>query len=641
MDDLRPGPADERAASAGRPRRRAAGIAGLFVAAALLGVGLGIARPWVDPDACTPVPPHPGWSVAREWNEVLLDAIRRDLPAPTVHARNLYHVSAAMWDAWAAYDPVASGVFVHEKVEVGDPDAARREAMSYAAYRILESRYLASLGASDTIPALDGLMAALCYPTETTETEGRSPAALGNRIAETILAAGLADGSNEAEGYADPSYQPVNPPLVVAEPGTTLADPDRWQPLQLAQMISQNGIPIADGVQQFIGPHWGQVTSFALAPAVSDGVPVDPGPPPRLDDPETAQAYRDQAVDVLRYSALLDPADGERIDISPGSYGDNPLGTNDGTGRPLNPVTGEPYEPVVVARADFARVLAEFWADGPDSETPPGHWNTIANTVSDELDPELRIGDNGEVVGRLEWDVKLYLALNGATHDAAIAAWGLKGHYDSIRPISMIRYMGGLGQSSDPTGPSYDPNGLPLVDGLVEVVTEASSRPGQRHAGLADHVGEIAVRAWLGTPDDRKHEVGGVGWVRAVEWVPYQMPTFVTPSFAGYISGHSTFSRAAAEVLAGFTGSEYFPGGIGEWTIPAGSLEFEAGPTTSVTLSWATYFDAADQAGISRLYGGIHIAADDFAGRRVGSGIGRACWEQAQRLYAGEAPVKG
>ena len=63
------------------------------------------------------------------------------------------------------------------------------------------------------------------------------------------------------------------------------------------------------------------------------------------------------------------------------------------------------------------------------------------------------------MVDRLEWDVKMYFALNGAVHDAAIAAWGLKGFYDSVRPISMIRYMGGLGQSSDPTGPSSTPTG--------------------------------------------------------------------------------------------------------------------------------------------------------------------------------------
>ena len=46
-------------------------------------------------------------SVARRMNEECLEAIRRDFPAPTVHSRNLYHSSAAMYDAWAAYDPVA------------------------------------------------------------------------------------------------------------------------------------------------------------------------------------------------------------------------------------------------------------------------------------------------------------------------------------------------------------------------------------------------------------------------------------------------------------------------------------------------------------------------------------------------------
>ena len=71
---------------------------------------------------------------------------------------------------------------------------------------------------------------------------------------------------------------------------------------------------------------------------------------------------------------------------------------------------------------------------------------------------ELRIGGEGAEVDRLEWDVKLYFTLNGAVHDAAVAAWGA-GYYDSARPISMIRYMGGYGQSSDPAGPPITPTG--------------------------------------------------------------------------------------------------------------------------------------------------------------------------------------
>jgi len=290
-----------------------------------------------------------------------------------------------------------------------------------------------------------------------------------------------------------------------------------------------------------------------------------------------------------------------------------------------------------VNEGDWTRALAEFWADGPKSETPPGHWNVIANTVSDQLAPNLRIGGSGPVVDRLEWDVKLYFALNGANHDAAIEAWGLKGTYDSSRPISMIRYMGGLGQSSDPAGPSYDKRGLPLVPGLIELVTKETTAPGQRHAALVGHEGEIAIRAWAGKPQDPKTETGGVTWILAVNWVPYQLDTFVTPAFSGWVSGHSTYSRAAAEVLTGFTGSEYFPGGLGEWTVKAGSLKFEAGPTKDVTFQWATYDDAADQAGLSRLYGGIHPPADDFMGRRMGAECGKAAWALAQRYYDGKA----
>ena len=601
----------------------------LLVAASLLAV----VRPWGAWRDCPPNPAHPAWSVARQWDEALLDAIRRALPAPTVHARNLYHTSAAMWDAWAAFDPAAGGVFTHEKHDAGNVIAARSEAISYAAYRVLTARYINAVGGNESLSEFADLMDALCYPLDVTTTEGDTPAAIGNRVAQAILAVATDDGSNEANGYAPGDYEPVNPPLVVAGDEISIVDPDRWQPLQLEHMISQNGIPVVNGVQQAIGPHWGHVTSFAIPPGGANGIPMDPGPPPAFGSDE----YRDQAIEVIRLSSQLDPSDATTIDISPGAIGDNPLGTNDGDGYNVNPVTGEPYEPEVVQRSDFGRVMAEFWADGPKSETPPGHWNVIANRVGDELGSDLRVGGTGPVVDRLEWDVKTYLALNGAVHDAAIASWGLKGYYDSIRPISMIRYMGSLGQSSDPDGPSYDPNGLPLVDGLVEVITRDTTAAGGRHEALAGHEGEIAIRAWAGNPEDPKTEDGGVTWIRAVKWVPYQLPTFVTPSFPGYISGHSTFSRAAAEVMTAMTGSAYFPGGVSGYTIKAGSLDFEKGPSTDIVLEWATYYDAADQAGRSRLWGGIHITADDFSGRRAGAACGIAAWERALTYFAGTA----
>ncbi len=620
-----------------RPRRRLAGIAVLAAAIVLVTGTLAVTHPWSSGPSCAAVVEHPEWSVARRWDEALLNAIRRALPNPPVHARNLFHTSVAMWDAWAAYDPTASGYIATEKAHASDVPAARAEAISYAAFRVLTARYIKAVGGDQSLSEFDDVMDSLCYPIDVTTTQGDSPAAVGNRIAAAVLAYGKTDGSNEAGAYSSPDYRTVNPPLVVAKPGTTMADPNRWQPLQIEHMISQNGIPVTNGVQQAVGPHWGHVKSFAMPDGGPAGVPIDPGPPPRLGDPATDQAFKDQAVEVIRLSSLLDPTGGATIDISPGARGGNSLGANDGSGHPVNPATGQPYPSDVVNLGDFARVMAEFWADGPKSETPPGHWNVLANLVSDELSPDLRIGGAGPAVDRLQWDVKLYLALNGAVHDAAIAAWGLKGDYDGTRPISMIRYMGGLGQSSDPTGPSYNREGLPLVPGLIEVITKATAAAGQRHAALAGHEGEIAIHAWAGNPKDPKTQIGGVTWILAAGWIPYQLPTFVTPAFQGYISGHSTFSRAGAEVLTGFTGSEYFPGGISGYTIKAGSLKFEAGPTTDIRLEWATYYDASDQAGQSRLYGGIHVQADDFTGRMIGSECGKEAWARAQQLYGGQA----
>ena len=226
-------------------------------------------------------------------------------------------------------------------------------------------------------------------------------------------------------------------------------------------------------------------------------------------------------------------------------------------------------------------------------------------------------------------------------HNAAVVAWGLKGKYDSIRPISLIRYMGGLGQSSKPGGAAYNANGLPLVPGLIEVITKASAASGGRHHALAAYVGRVAIKAWAGSPSDPSSETAGVKWMLATAWVPYQLPTFVTPSFPAYVSGHSTFSRSAAEVLAAFTGSPYFPGGLASYRTEAGALLFEHGPTASISLEWATYFDASDQAGQSRLFGGIHIEADDFIGRMLGSACGKAAWQLAQMYFAGETVIGG
>ncbi len=615
-------------------RLRAGALLGAFAVAAGVLAGCSTPPDYLV-DACTPAD-RGSMSVARVWDEELLEMVRQVVPAPTVHARNLFHVSAAMWDAWAVYDPSADGYFVTEKHQSSDVKAAREAAISYAAYRVLLWRYATVADLKTAQGQLDATMASLCYRTDVTTTEGDSAAAVGNRIAAAVLAAGRTDGALEDERYKDSSYTSVNDPLEVAVSGTVMRDPNRWQPLSLAKQIAQNGLEIPGSIQSFIGPHWGHVTAFALAPTDA-GTPIDPGIPPRLGDAATDQAFKDQAVEVIRLSSELDPTDPTTVDIGPGALGDNSLGTNDGNGHEVNPATGQPYASNVVLRADYNRVLAEYWADGPKSETPPGHWNVIANQVSDSPGFELRIGGEGPTLDRLEWDVKLYLAMNGAVHDAAIATWGAKGFYDSARPISMIRYMGGKGQSSNPSGPAYDPEGLPLVDGLVEVVTEESSQAGQSHEALSANVGEIAIRSWRGFPKDPEKDTSGVGWILAVDWVPYQRSTFVTPAFAGYPSGHSTFSRAAAQIMTAFTGDRYFPGGLSETTVKAGALLHEEGPTTDVTLQWATYDDAADAAGMSRLRMGIHIAADDFDGRKVGQICGDQALALARTYFDGTA----
>jgi hypothetical protein len=367
-------------------------------------------------------------------------------------------------------------------------------------------------------------------------------------------------------------------------------------------------------------------------------------------DSETYYKWGFELVAV--WSGHLDPGDGVMWDISPGAIGNAPLpdpadyesfydfeeGGDWGTGHAVNPVTGLPYEPQIVPRGDYTRALAEFWADGPDSETPPGHWFVIANHVSD--DPRLvrRVGGEGATVDPLEWDVKLYLALGGAMHDAAVSAWGVKGHYDYVRPISAIRYLSDRGQSSSISMPRHHSEGITLHPGAIERVSRETTAAGQRHAHLAGHEGKVAVRAWRG-PDaigNPESDAAGVGWILAESWWPYQRPTFVTPPFAGYVSGHSTFSRAGATILALFTGSEFFPGGVGEFPCPRGEfLVFEDGPSVDLTLQWATYYDASDQTSLSRIWGGIHPPADDLPGRHMGQRIGTDAFERARGLFVG------
>jgi hypothetical protein len=573
----------------------------------------------------------PTASMARRVNELLLDAIRRDLPQPGVHARNLFHISAAIYDAWAAYEPTATGYISLDKA-TGDA-ADRDEAIAYAGHRVLLHRYRNAIGGPVTLVCADDFLTLAGYDPTNVSTAGTSAAATGNRIGQAIIDAFANDGANEANNYADTTnYMPINPPMLVDGPGTTdVIDPDVFQELSLVNAVSQNGIPVPAGAQRYVGPNWANVTPFALPDDDdADGVRLATPTPPTF----ASAAMKDYVIELLTKSAELDHTDGATIDVAPSAIGNNELGTNNGTGYDTNPITGQPYATNVVPRGDFGRVLAEYWADGPKSETPPGHWNVVANEVSDELTGDLIPFATGAAVDRLSWDVHLYFALNGATHDAAITAWSVKRKFLASRPITIIRHMAELGQSSDPDGPSYDPNGLPIIEGVAELITDASSAPGERHNHLRRFIDQMAVRSWLGEPGSRANEVGGVGWLRAVDWVPYQRRNFVSPAFPGFVSGHSTFSRAAAEVLTAFTGSAYYPGGLGTFMANTNQyLVFEDGPSTAVQLQWATYYDAADQAGQSRLWGGIHIEPDDFVGRTLGHDGGLLAVTKARELF--------
>ncbi len=586
------------------------------------------------------VQPFPTGSMARQWNEQLLNSVRRDIPDPPVHARNLLHTSIAMFDAWAAYQDTAVPVVAEETAAPGDPDTA----IAYAAYRVLAHRYAGAVGGEVSLDCYDRFMDVLGLDPDDTHIDGNDGIAVGNRVGQAVIDRFLEDGANERNGYADTTgWTPTNPVLVVDRPGVSVDDPDVWQQLNLATAETQNGIVLDSSVQDYIGPHWRSVEPFAIEPDPETGRYADPtaglvdgdGLPrgPRVSDPEMV----DWVVEVIRKTAELDHLDGVEIDIGPAGRGNNTLGADDGNGYALNPVTGQPYAPNVVPRGDFTRVVAEMWADGPSSETPPGHWTKIANEVSDRLAAnELVPFGEGEPVDRLAWDVGLYLTVTAAVHDAAISAWELKRDTLGPRPITLIRWMAQNGQRTDPDLPSYSPDGLPLVPGLVELITEESAAPGARHHHLKFHLGELAVWSWPGEPGDRDGEFTELRWMRALDWIPYQRRTFVTPAFPGYTSGHSTFSRAAAEALTAYTGSPWFPGGLHEFVARQnGYLVFEQGPSVEVRLQWASYYDAADQAGQSRLWGGIHVWPDDWVGRINGSRAGIATSARAKDHWQG------
>lgn len=231
---------------------------------------------------------------------------------------------------------------------------------------------------------------------------------------------------------------------------------------------------------------------------------------------------------------------------------------------------------------DEQKLIAEFWEDGPGTPFPPGTWMEFGQDISQR--------DNNT----LDEDVQLFFALGNAVMDAGIATWEAKLSYNSARPVRVIRELGRLGLIGT------DSNG----DGVFE------------------------INAWGGP---------GLGTITipATQFLTYQNP-FGPPSppFAEYTSGHSAFSAAGAEILRLFTGSDVFGGSV---TFAPGTSAFEPGitPGSSVTLFWDTFSEAADEAGISRRYGGIHFLDGDIQGRILGRRVGGSVWNRSQFFING------
>ena len=174
-------------------------------------------------------------------------------------------------------------------------------------------------------------------------------------------------------------------------------------------------------------------------------------------------------------------------------------------------------------RTEDQTEIALFWADGAGTETPPGHWNNIAQTIA------------GGRSNTLEQNARLFALLNIAMADAAICAWDAKYAFHFWRPVTAINFA---------------------------------------------------------EPE--------------LNWMSF----IVTPPFPDYVSGHSTFSGAAATVLELFYGTEDLPFTIGSDFLPG------------VYRSFPTCLDAAEEAAVSRLYGGIHFRSANDDGLEAGISIG-------------------
>ena len=449
-------------------------------------------------------------SVVSQWDRAALMAVRATRLGPPVVARALAVAHTAMYDAWAAYDAKAVGTRLGGSLR--RPASERSDANKERAVSYAAYRTLLDLFPSQQ-RTFDSVMTALGFDGSDMSADATSPTGIGNLAAAAVLSFRHHDGSNQLGDLAPGAYTDYTGYQPVND-AYTIRDPNRWQPL-----LATN----AQGVtaqQVYIAPHWGLVIPFAL----TSGAQFRPASVPNL---YPSQGYTDQALEIIDYSAKL---------------------------------------------TDEQKSIVEYWADGPQSELPPGHWALFAEWVSHR-------DGNG-----IDADVKMFFALTNAMMDAGIAVWDCKRTFDYVRPITAIRFL----------------------------------MAGQQ------------ILAWAGPGR-------GAQLISGEQWQAYQTGAVPTPAFPEFSSGHSAFSAAAAEVLRSFTGAEAFGNSV---TIKAGTSGVEPGivPASDIVLSWATFIDAANQAGMSRRYGGIHFKEGDLQSRAMGRLIGAQAWAKAQTYFNGTAP---
>lgn len=341
-------------------------------------------------------------SIARTWIDVMLHMVQEDGQGPTIHARNFFHASGAMYDAWAAYDTKQETYFLGKtkrgyeipfntnfKKPSNNIDSLRHIAISYAFYRVMKYRYDDYGSKNRAMGFLYDQFKAFGYnPSyDSIDYENGKPEALGNYIASHIITLGQQDGSKEEDAHEPQVYQATNEVLRPELAGTgILKNPNRWQPIDIVPYIDKKGndktlkdwnFVLIPGNTVFLTPFWGEVIPFALPPIQhKKPVHLDPGPPPYIntENTEETEAYRWGFSLVQQYSSVLDPSLPQQWDISPKGITSldehlpetfeeyqvyyNNIWKNSRKKKAIkNPITKKVYKKNIVKRGDYTREI--------------------------------------------------------------------------------------------------------------------------------------------------------------------------------------------------------------------------------------------------------------------------------------------